>query len=110
MNGTAQKVGELNGRWSVLLRFALATHTILILPMLAWGTWITSLAFELRQESALASHSMTIFMAEGARYTEKDAARDRSILREGITVDLTEIKSLLKEHRRLLDELQKEIP
>lgn len=42
------RIGNLNGKWSVLFRAALALQPL----VLAWGTWVTVQLFELREARA----------------------------------------------------------
>ena len=103
------KIGELNGKWSILLRVGLALNAVLIVPIVGWATFITLSIFELKQHQALGNQRIEQFMAQGERYTLADSNRDTAILRAEITVQLVEIKSSIQVLQRRFDELEKKI-
>ena len=68
-NEHKQLIGELNGKWSILFRLALATYPFLI----TWCVWVTVQEF---QDIA--------FRNAGGRFSETDGARLKAELIEKI--------------------------
>ena len=42
---TEKKIGDLNGKWAVMLKMAVLTSTIVAPLILAWAVWVTSSIF-----------------------------------------------------------------
>ena len=93
---TAQKIGELNGKWALLFKILLAVNTVLIVPAVAWSSWITLMVFDLRQAQAVNTQRYETFMAIGPRYTPRDAERDAAMLRAEIKGQLSAIQAQLQ--------------
>jgi len=64
------RIGNLNGPWSIMLRLALATYPL----VLAWAVWVTSNVF-----------ADIAFRSSGDRFTAGDAAKMRAEMVERIT-------------------------
>ena len=58
------RIGELNGRWALLIKVMLATYPIVVSGQLAWATWVTSNVFHLQPDKP--------------RYTFADAERQHA--------------------------------
>ena len=66
-------IGQLNGYWAMLLKFALAVFPIFLTFAIAWGTWITSETFANKS-----------FRSIGDRVVPMDLARLEQRLQEEI--------------------------
>jgi hypothetical protein len=53
---TQAKVGELNGKWSVLFRVLLAINAIMFPVAISWATWVTTTLWELKILSKYSSY------------------------------------------------------
>jgi hypothetical protein len=42
---TDKKIGELNGKWSVMLKMMVLSSTVIIPLLLTWGVWVTTNIF-----------------------------------------------------------------
>lgn len=74
-------IGQLNGKWALMLKLLLAVHTVFILPALGWAIMITSSVYELKTQSAVSLAQWAAFTAIGPRYTQDDAEADQRALR-----------------------------
>jgi hypothetical protein len=66
-------IGQLNGRWAMLLKVGLATYPILLAAGLTWATWVTASVMELNT-----------FMRGGPRWTEKDAQIQTGVIQQWV--------------------------
>lgn len=91
---TELTLARFNGRWALLLKFALAANSLLIVPLMSWAIWVTGTLFELKSAQNVQMSQWSSFMAAGPRYTHADAAKDARVLRAEI---VSEIERLIKE-------------
>ena len=63
-------IGQLNGRWALLLKVALGTYPVILAAAITWSVWVTANIFELRA-----------FAQQGPRWTAKDAELQTAIIK-----------------------------
>ena len=70
---TQAKVGELNGRWALLLKVGLATYPIVLVLAISWAGWVTKETLR-----------TIAFRDAGPRWTETASRLRRAQLREWV--------------------------
>ncbi len=83
------KVGELNGKWSILFRATLATSAVVLPFLVSLNVWLVVSAFEQKARLDLIDYRLGQFIGAGPRYTATDAQVDLARFREEL---LKEIK------------------
>ena len=76
-----QQIGQMNGPWALLLRFALATYPM----MVGWAVWVTGSVYELRG-----------FQNRGDRFTLVDGMR----MERDINAKLQQMDEKLDQYER----------
>jgi hypothetical protein len=66
-------IGQLNGRWALLLKVALGTYPVILAAAITWSVWVTANIFELRA-----------FAQQGPRWTAKDAELQTAVVKEWV--------------------------
>ena len=102
-----QRIGDISGWWSMLLRVIMAIHAVLIIPVISLSAWVVTAIFDMRRELAVNSHQWTAFMEAGPRYTSRDAERDQAILQSTIAVQLERLNSGQEKLRSDIEDLKK---
>jgi hypothetical protein len=99
-----EKVGELNGKWSILFRAQLAVGAIVLPLIIAWCTWATVEVFKVQTD-------LKVFMAAGPRYTPADARSEILKMKEEILneVEQNYPPEWLKEQLRELKDLVRRV-
>jgi len=72
---------ELGNRWVPLFKFAIGVVTFGMPFIISLMVWQTSQIFELRKNEAVAQERWDAFVAQGPRYTQRDAEADKAKLR-----------------------------
>ena len=71
------KIGNLNGKWSLLLRWGLSTGAFIAPSLLALNVWLVNEMYQMKSFTRS-------FIDQGPRYTAIQAERDRVLLKAEI--------------------------
>ena len=97
-------IGQLNGRWALLLKVALGTYPVILAAAVTWSVWVTANIFELRA-----------FAQQGPRWTAKDAEIQTAVVKEWVEdkfsneVPPKPVTERLTRLERIADETQKSV-
>jgi hypothetical protein len=72
---------ELGNRWVPLFKLAIGMASFGMPFIISLMVWQTSQIFELRKNEAVAQERWESFVAQGPRYTQRDAEADKAKLR-----------------------------
>jgi hypothetical protein len=64
---TSMRVGDLNGKWSILLRFSLAAFPLALALMVGWATWVTHTLWQHDERLQAARERTEVAFANEAR-------------------------------------------
>lgn len=103
------RVGELNGKWSLLFRAALTALPIIVSGAIMWGAHIDRKLDEV--STALTNVSVWMAATEANRFTQKDWNRERNLLSkqmppEWVRKELGDIETELKRLQVSIDRLE----
>jgi len=66
-------IGQLNGRWAMLLKVTLATYPVILAGAITWSVWVTVNIFELRA-----------FAQQGPRWTAGAGTDATAVVKEWV--------------------------
>ena len=95
-----KKIGQLNGKWSILFRAVLVLAGFIIPYNIAMEAWQTAQIHEMKIAQAQLRAQFNIFASEGPRYTPTDALA----LEAKLQVDLLELRE------KLMTQVRNEFP
>ena len=99
------RVGELNGKWSILFRVSLVLMPFLV----AWAAFVTRAVYDIRQDMAASHARYEVWMArtEGNRFTQSDWAVSLKQLNDDMPPRW--VRDALKRHERQIEKMHEKI-
>ena len=106
---SAQKIGELNGKWALLFKLMLAFNAVAIPITISWATYVSTELWELRATQAVAHEKLLGFIGRGPRYTEHDAIKDGVLVRAELGAPLADLASQMTRMQADMTELKLDV-
>jgi hypothetical protein len=109
------RIGNLNGKWSVLFRGLMALGAVMLPMMVSLNVWFVSSIYEMKIVQIGILARIDSFMGEGPRYTEEMARADHAELKGQIVDDVLNnyppkwVTDLLAKHDKEIERINEEL-